>query len=300
MIERRNLPDMKMLQTFEAAARHGNFTRAAEELALTQSAVSRQIRELEAQIGFGLFERVPGRVVATPEGRRFLHEVERLLAMAEATMRHARASQSESRILAINALPTFAERWLLPRLEDYLATHPQTRFDLTTRRGIFDFSATQCDLAIHYGQPLWPGAVCTYLCSEIVVPVAGGALRDAGEVTVADLALAPKLHVSERPSLWADWFATMGQTELPQEGHWFDQFSLTIEAAKAGLGYALLPRYLIEAELASGALTVALEAPLATDQGYYIVTPEGRSQAVEAFRDWLLAQVSFRPLAKDV
>ncbi|MER5172410.1 LysR family transcriptional regulator [Thioclava kandeliae] len=299
MIERRNLPDMKMLQTFEAAARHGNFTRAAEELALTQSAVSRQIRDLEAQIGFGLFERVPGRVVTTQEGRRFLHEVERLLAMAETTMRHARAGPPDHQILAINALPTFAERWLLPRLDGYLATHPQTRFDITTRRGIFDFTTTQCDLAIHYGQPLWPGAVCTYLCSEIVLPVAGGALRKGGHVTVGDLASAPKLHVSERPSLWADWFATMGSDEKPQNGHWFDQFSLTIEAAKAGLGYALLPRYLIEAELASGELTVVLEAPHSTDQGYYIVTPEGRSQAVETFRDWLLSQVSFRPLARD-
>ncbi|WP_339110077.1 LysR family transcriptional regulator [Thioclava sp. GXIMD4216] len=299
MLARRNLPDMKMLQTFESAARHGNFTRAAEELSLTQSAVSRQIRELETQIGFDLFERMPGKVAATPEGQRFLHAVERLLKMAESTMRHAQSIPPGRRMLAINALPTFAERWLLPRLGTYLAAHPDTTVDVTTRRDIFDFAATQCDLAIHYGQPLWPGAVCTYLCSEIVLPVAGGALRQNRPVCVADLVAAPKLHLNDRPTLWADWFATAGLTPpTVREGHWFDQFSLTIEAAKAGLGYALLPRYLVEAELATGALQVVLDLPHSTEQAYYIVTPEGRGAAVEAFRSWLLTQVSFRPLAR--
>ncbi|MCK5933796.1 DNA-binding transcriptional regulator, LysR family [Fulvimarina manganoxydans] len=298
MLERRNLPDMRMLQTFEAAARHGNFTRAADELALTQSAVSRQVRELEAQIGIELFDRVPGKVVVTREGERFLKEIERLLSMAETTMRHARATAPGTQLLAINALPTFAVRWLLPRLPKYVSDHPGTTFDLTTRRDIFDFSKVQCDLAIHYGQPNWPGATCTYLCSEIVLPVAGGALSKGRLDKPEDLQDAPKVHVSERPTLWSDWFTAMGlDIPSPRNGHWFDQFSLTIEAAKAGLGYALLPRYLIEAELASGALKVVLDSPHSTEQAYYIVTPEGRGAIADAFRAWLLSQVSFRPLA---
>ncbi|MEN3792257.1 LysR family transcriptional regulator [Fulvimarina sp. MAC3] len=298
MLERRNLPDMRMLQTFECAARHGNFTRAADELSLTQSAVSRQVRELEAQIGVELFDRVPGKVVVTREGERFLREIERLLSMAETTMRHARAGGPGTEVLAINALPTFAMRWLMPRLPKFIADHPTTSFDLTTRRDIFDFSKVQCDLAIHYGQPNWPGATCTYLCSEIVLPVVGGALAKRVLSGANDLLDAPKLHLSERQTLWPDWFTAMGvKTSSSMNGHWFDQFSLTIEAAKSGLGYALLPRYLIEAELASGDLKVVLDSPHSTEQAYYIVTPDGRGAAVDAFRAWLLTQVSFRPLA---
>lgn len=300
MLERRNLPDMRMLQTFEAAARHGNFTRAADELSLTQSAVSRQVRELEAQIGVVLFDRLPGKVVVTRKGERFLKEIERLLSMAESTMRHARATGPGTDILAVNALPTFAVRWLLPRLPNYIADHPGTFFDLTTRQDIFDFSKVQCDLAIHYGQPNWPGATCTYLCSEIVLPVAGGMLLDRKLSGAADLVDAPKVHLTERPSLWPDWFEHSGlELQKAGEGHWFDQFSLTIEAVKGGLGYALLPLYLIEPEITRGEVRAVLDIPLSTDKAYYYVVPEGCGDAAAVFSDWLVDQVSFRPLAQN-
>ena len=296
--QRRYLPDMRMLLTFECAARHGNFTRAGEELALTQSAVSRQIRDLEAQIGKPLFERVRGRVITTQTGRAFLAEVETLLDMANSTMRHVTAGSQGERVLAINAPPTFASRWLVPRLSGYLAHHPHTRFDIGTRRDVFDFATTQCDLAIHFGQPIWPGAVCTYLCSELVVPVAGGALLDTMVRDARDLAEAPKIHQTERPHLWSDWFKRAEvELQAANEGHWFEQFSLTIEAVKSGLGYGLLPRYLIESELARGELKIPLDIPLSTDKAYYIATPEGRADEARDFRDWMIGAVSFRPLA---
>ncbi|MGR3805645.1 LysR family transcriptional regulator [Marinibacterium profundimaris] len=296
--QRRFLPDLRLMQTFECAARHGNFTRAAEEMALTQSAVSRQVRELEAQLDKPLFKRLPGRVVMTAAGRDLLPEVCRLLEMAEITMRHANAGAVGDRVLAVNALPTFATRWLMPRLPAYLKIAPETRFDLTTMQGVFDLDERNCHLAIHYGQPAWPGGSCTYLCSEIVLPVVGGALRDRRIDSAGDLAGLPKIHLSDRPFLWPDWFARQG-LEMPdaREGHWVDQFSLTIEAVRAGMGCALLPAYLIEPELESGALKVAIEIPHSTDAGYYIVTPERGAETAAAFRDWLLTQVSFRPLA---
>lgn len=297
-LHRRFLPDMQLLQTFECAARNGNFTRAAEELALTQSAVSRQIRELESQLGKRLFERIPGRVVPTQAGEALLPEIQRLLQMAETTMRHATAGTKGEAVLAINALPTFAVRWLMPRLPDYLRRAPGLRLDVSTKRAIFDFSETQIDLAIHYGQPIWPGATCTYLCSEVVVPVAGGRLHERSLSHAGALVDAPKLHLTERPGLWSDWFEGIGLTPPnANEGHWFDEFSLTIEAVKAGLGYALLPLYLIETEIASGELKVVLDIPHSTEMAYYIVVPEGREAAVADFRDWLIGQVSFRPLA---
>ncbi|MBT9384378.1 LysR family transcriptional regulator [Pseudooceanicola sp. CBS1P-1] len=296
-LQRRHLPDMRLLQTFEAAARHGNFTRAGEELALTQSAVSRQVRELEDQIGKPLFERVRARVVLTRAAEALLPEVQRLMRMAETTMRHASAGAQSEGVLAVNAIPTFAERWLMPRLPAFQARDPGLRFDISTRPGVFDFAETQCDIAIHYGQPIWPGAQCTYLCSEIVVPVAGGALRGRA-MDAARLAEAPKLHLSARPTLWPDWFARLGQP-LPEgrAGHWVDQFSLAIEAVKGGMGYALLPLYLIEGEIASGALEVVMDVPHSTDMAYYLAIPEGREDKVAGFRDWLISQVSFRPRA---
>ncbi|WP_158970043.1 LysR family transcriptional regulator [Chachezhania sediminis] len=293
------LADLRLLQTFESAARHGNFTRAGEELALTQSAVSRHIRELEAQVGQPLFERVRGRVVTTPAGEIFRQEVVALLHMAEVTMRHARAGAGERRLLSVNALPTFALRWLSPRLPAYLQDHPEIRLDLTTRTGMFDLVQARCDLAIHFGDPVWPGATCTYLCSEIMVPVAGGALRDRTVRTASDLLETPKLQLSERPGLWGDWFSRCGlEPPVGEDGHWFDQFTLKIEAAKAGLGYALVPRYLIEEELASGALRIVLDAPHSTSKAYYLVVPEGREAGVRPFCDWLIEQVQFRPLAR--
>ena len=295
---RRDLPDLRLLQTFESAARHGNFTRAGDELALTQSAVSRQVRELEEQIGHPLFERIRGRVVTTPKGESVLQEVTRLLRMAETTMRHARTADAGAALLSVNALPTFAQRWLMPRLGDYLAAHPGVAFDITTVRGVFDLGAAQCDLSIHFGDPSWPGARCIYLCSEIVVPVAGGGLRRRPVGGPEDLVDAPKIVLSERPRLWRDWFERAG-VDMPVRAvaHTFDQFALTIEAARAGLGYMLLPRYLIEADLADGGLEVVLDAPHATSKAYCMVIPKGREDKVRPFCDWLVEQVRFRPLA---
>ncbi|WP_335949458.1 LysR substrate-binding domain-containing protein [Salipiger bermudensis] len=297
-LSRRDLPDMRLLQTFESAARHGNFTRAGDELALTQSAVSRQVRELEDQLGHPLFERVRGRVITTPKGEAFLLDASRLLHMAEVTMRHAKTADDGQRLLSINVLPTFAQRWFAPRLAGYLKRDANTTFDITTIKGVFNLTAEQCDLSIHFGEPSWPGAKCVYLCSEIVVPIAGGLLGSERITDPKDLIDAPKLVLSERPNLWSDWFDRCGvDAPFRRISHTFDQFTLTIEAAKAGLGYALLPRYLIEKELAAGELNVVLDAPHSTQKAYYMVIPDGRETKVKPFCDWLVQQVRYRPLA---
>ena len=282
------LPDLTSLQTFECAARHGNFSRAAEELNLTQSAVSRQIKELEAQTGQRLFERIRQRVVLSAAGEQALPEVRRLLAEAERLMVDTLAGPVTQQ-LRIATLPTFGARWLVPRLADFLARHEGIALTVESRDRSFDFDEEPIDLAIHYGKPVWPGAVAEFLCTEVVVPVAAPALaaRHPG------MTGAPLLHVTARPRLWAQWFAEHGGEEV-WRGQRFDQFSLAISAAVAGLGVALLPTYLIEQELASGDLVVMREAPMQTENAYYIVTPEGRQghAAAQAFRAWLLGQVS--------
>ncbi|SDI53875.1 DNA-binding transcriptional regulator, LysR family [Alloyangia pacifica] len=295
-MQRRLVPDISTLQTFECAARHGNFTRAAEELSLTQSAVSRQIRDLEAQTGLRLFERVRQRVVLSETGERFLPEVRELLARAERMMIGAMAAGQRRQPLRVATLPTFGTRWLIPRLGAFAASAPDVALTIESRGQPFSFDEDNFDLAIHYGQPSWPGAVATFLCSEVVVPVAAPflAARLQRGQTLED---SPRLHLTTRPKLWQDWFDREGEgARDAYNGIRFDQFSMIISAAVAGMGLALLPSYLIEDEIARGALIPVSDRAMATEYSYYIVQPERKrtSKAAELFQDWLLGQVTRR------
>lgn len=294
-MRRRLLPDLGILQTFECAARHGNFSRAAEELSLTQSAVSRQIAELEAQTGQRLFERIRKRVVLSDAGRNALPEVRRILSEAERLMMDTLAAGPVTQQLRIATLPTFGSRWLVPRLADFLAQHPGVALTVESRDRPFDFDDDPIDLAIHYGKPVWPGGVAHFLCNEVVVPVASRAMA-ARVWAQDDLAAAPLLHMASRPRLWSQWFALHGTDTEVRHGQRFDQFSMVIAAACAGLGVALLPTYLIEPELASGELVQLMDAPMKTENAYYIVLPEARQghRAAAAFQTWILGKVSRR------
>ncbi|MBA8877375.1 LysR family transcriptional regulator [Phyllobacterium myrsinacearum] len=298
-LSRRLIPDIDILQTFECAARHGSFTQAAKELNLTQSAVSRQMSELESQIGVLLFERVRQRVVLSDAGQKFLPEVRRLLGLTEETMLRAMAASQSASSLSIATLPTFGSRWLMPRLPDFLKRYPDMALSVASRSQPFDFEEEPFDLAIHYGQPVWAHATCTYLCSEMIVPVGSPELLSANPVaTPAELAnSAPLLHLSTRPKAWADWFESV-QAEVvsPYKGHRFEHFSMVIEAALAGLGFALVPRYLIEHELASGRLRVLFDQPLTTENSYYLVVPDHKKENLmaQSFFAWIADQVSGR------
>lgn len=294
-MRRRLLPDLGTLQTFECAARHGNFSRAAEELNLTQSAVSRQIAELEAQTGQRLFERIRKRVVLSEAGQQALPEVRRILSDAERLMMDTLAAGPVTQHLRIATLPTFGSRWLVPRLADFLTRHADVSLTVESRDSPFDFDTDPIDLAIHYGKPVWPGGVTNFLCTEIVVPVASRAMAErlGG---APDLSVAPLLHVTSRPRLWSQWFALYGNGAEVWRGQRFDQFSMIIAAACAGLGVALLPTYLIEPELGSGALVQLLDAPMQTENAYYVVLPEARQchRSAANFQNWILGQVSNR------
>ncbi|RFZ86445.1 LysR family transcriptional regulator [Shinella sp. WSJ-2] len=294
-LSRRLIPDVTTLQAFECAARHGSFTQAAHELNLTQSAVSRQIKDLEEQLGVLLFERVRQRVVLSDDGRRFLPEVRKLLHQTEETMLRAMASASSEHSLAIATLPTFGSRWLTPRIPGFLAENPGTIINIASRSAPFDFDEENFDLAIHYGQPVWARAACSYLCSEIILPAASPELLKSWDLTdPKDLETAPLLHLATRPKLWAQWFELNGAaSETAYRGHRFDQFAMVIESAVAGLGFALLPKYLIEQELASGRLALVFDRPMETENNYYLVVPEGKLEnpLSQAFRAWIAKEL---------
>lgn len=295
---RRMLPDIDRLQTFEAAARHLSFTRAALELDLTQSAVSRQIRELETQLGLVLFTRVRQRIVLSSAGRKFLPLARGLLQQAEDMMIETVAAAQATSIFSIAAMPVFLTRWLIPRLPSFTTREAGISLNLVARDEPFDLSAAAIDVAIHYGAPAWPNASCRPLFSEAVVPVASPLLlrqADLGGLSGLEVVgRAPLLHLAERPRDWALWFRHMMDGMPQRQGHRLDHLPALIRAAVAGLGVALAPKSLIEDELLAGALLILSEAQLPTQSGYYFVTPDQEAQnpLTERFYHWITAQVS--------
>ncbi|MBT1156357.1 LysR family transcriptional regulator [Aminobacter anthyllidis] len=289
------LPDLGKLQAFEAAARHGNITLAGRELNLSQSAVSRQIRDLEAQLGLLLFERVRQRVVLSAAGQKFLPDARKLLEQGEAAMLRAMASSGVS-LLSLATLPTFGSRWLVPRLPAFLKTYPGIALNVVSRSEQFDLEEQGFDAAIHYGQPVWANAVCRYICREVIVPAASpGFLAGRDIATPEALAHAPLLNMATRPKAWANWFQAAGvDAQGAYQGHRFDQFTMLIEAAVAGLGVALLPLYLVESELRDGKLQVVLDMPLQTEKSYYFVVPERKAAGLltNQLFDWMVGQVT--------
>ena len=283
-----------MLRCFEAAARRQSFTLAAEELHLTQSAVSRQVRELEQSMGFTLFRRVGRRVVLTESGRRFANELGADLERLGQTVYQAVAAGDDGRPLRVASLPTFATRWLIPRLAQFEAANSDIVVSLGTRLGPFDFERERFDLAIHFGNADWPDTTMVRLFDEVVVAVAAPAFVERYGVTgPAGMASVPLLHLESRPLAWREWLRSAGVTNEPAlRGKSFDQFSMIITAASVSLGAALLPTYLIEDELRSGELVRIGDTALYRDRSYYIVTPAGEpNEPGRRFSEWLRGQV---------
>jgi LysR family glycine cleavage system transcriptional activator len=289
------LPSLAVLRCFEAAARRESFTLAAEELHLTQSAVSRQVRELEQTLGFPLFRRVGRRVVLSDAGRRFADQIGSDLERLRQTVYQTIAAGDQRHALRIASLPTFANRWLIPRLERFETANPDIVVSIGTRLEPFDFHREPFDLAIHFGSEDWPDTRMVRLCDEEVVAVAAPEFVDRhGLSGPEDLESVALLHLDSRPHAWREWFRVAGLTREPAlRGKWFDQFSMIITAATASLGAALLPAYLIEEELRNGRLVRIGDAAVRTDKSYFAVTPAGvPDELCRRFIDWIRGEVS--------
>lgn len=290
---RRLLPSISSLRALEALDRLGSASAVAEELSLTQSAVSRQIQTLERQMGLELVERSQKRLTLTAEAQDYVAEVRAaLLQIANASLRLQVAPMGGTLNLAI--LPTFGMRWLMPRLPQFARLNPSVTLNMSTRLTTFNFSSEPFDAALHFGTGDWPGTDRLLLKHEAVIPVAAPSLIE-GEVLDDPAALLklPLLHIQTRPRAWADWFAAKDvQPARALPGTMYDQFSTITQAALHGLGVALMPDYLVEEELATGKL-VALCGPAIEARGaYWLVWPQGRarSPSLVAFRDWLAEQ----------
>lgn len=280
---------MSLLRAFEASARHQSFTAAADELSLTQSAVSRQIRSLEEVLGADLFVREKQTVRLTLAGEAYAQEIRAALKRISSATLGFRANP-QGGALNIAILPTFGTRWLAPRLPQFLAENHGITINLTTRLAPFDFQTETLDAAIHFGLPEWPGAELDFLMKETVVPACSRSLRDAHNfASAADLLNAPLLHLESRPDAWERWFRAMGQEVEEVHGMLVDQFALAAQAAMAGLGVALLPQFLIENELQRGDLVEAISSPMESAERYYLAWPQNRESypPLTAFRRWI-------------
>lgn len=296
MFARRLIPSTSALVAFEAAARLGSFTAAAQELSLTQGAVSRQVAQLEGQLGVVLFERVRQRVSLTPAGR-FLAEQTRdtLARLAQATAQ-AIAFGTGGGTLDLAILPTFGARWLIPRMGGFFARHRDISVNFSTRVRPFDLRAEGIDAAIMTAPPADAGLVSHRFMGEELLPVAAPALvRDQGLATPADLRRTTLLQQETRAASWDQWFAAQGLMRgNDQPVLVFEQFLLVIRAAVAGLGCALVPGILIRDEIASGELVLLPGGGMQGQGGYHLVYPRDREQygPLAAFRDWLFAEAA--------
>ncbi|KMW59361.1 Transcriptional regulator, LysR family [Candidatus Rhodobacter oscarellae] len=287
-----HLPSLSALRSFEAAAKHQSFTRAAEELRVTQSAISRMVRELEAAVGVALFRPAGRGVSLTEAGRNLAGPLHNDLERLRQTMQNASAAGDGMRTLSVGVLPTFGSRWLAPRLARFRASHPDIEFALHSRPEPFDMAHDGIDLAIHFGRKEWVDGTLTELCLEDLVVVASPVMSERfGIKAPVDLKDMPRLHLQTRANAWEVYFDSLGlPTGMARRGTLFDQFSTMIAAAIHGLGAAIVPTYLIEAELAQGTL-VDLGQPQCPGDVYYVVTPKGVANPDAAqFRDWMIAE----------
>ena len=288
-IARRFLPSMSLLRAFEAAARHQSFTAAANELSLTQSAVSRQVRALEELLGSDLFIRERQTVKLSLAGETYAQEVrEALRYISNATLSFRANPRGGTLNLAI--LPTFGTRWLAPRLPGFVADNPGIIINLSTRFAPFDFQYDQMDAAIHFGGPEWSGAELDLLMTETVVPACSpGLLKERGFAVPQDLLGAPLLHLVTRPDAWERWFTAKDVIYEKVLGMLLDHFATAAQAAMAGMGVALLPRFLIEGELERADLVEPVGDPVESAERYYLAWPTKRAShpPLLAFRSWI-------------
>jgi LysR family glycine cleavage system transcriptional activator len=266
---------------------------AARELCLTQSAVSRQIKALEEQLEVELFVRDRQTVRLTLAGETYGRVIRDALHRISIAALNIRANPRGG-TLNLAVLPTFGARWLAKRLPGFVAACPGVMINFITRLSPFDFSSETLDAAIHFGQPEWPGAEFELICSETVVPVCSRSVAQRHEFgTAIDVLKAPLLILVSRPDAWERWLAAHGAPPEGVHGMLFDQFETIIQAAINGLGLGLIPRLLIEQELARGELVPAIDLVLESSESYYLVWPSERSKypPLIAFRQWLTREV---------
>jgi LysR family transcriptional regulator, glycine cleavage system transcriptional activator len=292
------IPSITALQCFEASARLGSFTRAAQELHLTQGAVSRQVIGLEDRVGVKLFLRKQNALALalTDAGRNYLEEVAPLLQGLERATANARAHRGSGGALNLSVGASFGSYWLIPRLSAFTRRHPEIVLNVATRVGPADFAAHRLDASLEFGDGQRPGMVCDFVLPLELQPYASpGWIRKFGAKLGEATPRTALIHHSTGIEAWAEWFRHAGISAEPRrEGPVYDLMWMAMNAAANDLGAVLLPPYMSQDAVATRRLRRLSKLKWRAPKGYYLVYPQASSEhrALQTFRAWLLEQVA--------
>lgn len=291
---RRYLPSLSALHAFEAAARYMNFTKAADDLGLTQSGISRQIKNLEDFLGVTLFHRSGPRLVLTEVGANYYRDVALSLDRLQEISIDAVRGRTVDSSLMIGTHPTFASRWLPEHLSSFINAHPEIPLEIMPAAPTMDFETTRLDITILRGAGTWLHARSIELFPETLAVVASPSLIPLGEKRAPlEFSHYPMLQNSGRPSLWLNWLRLAGLSYSGRiQGSRFSHNEMIINAAVHGIGIAVIPTFYIERELENGLLHMPFGDPIRSDDSYFVVYPERKSHNANIilFRDWLVRQ----------
>ncbi len=293
---KRWLPSLNGLRAFEAAARHQSFTRAAEELSVTQTAVSHQIRTLEERLGLKLFERRGPALRLTKAAKNYLPSVRSAFdELYDATERLM--GRDGDATLTVSTLTSFAVKWLVPRLGGFQDLHPEVSIRITTSMASVNFDRDDVDVAIRFGRGDWPGLRVDRLIREDIFPVCSPRLLDGPHPLgrPADLASHTLLHVVGFREDWQVWLTAAKVDGVdPSSGLRFDLIVNALQAAIDGLGVALGRTALVQGDLAAGRLIAPFDISLPIEAAYYVVAPEQTADLpkIVAFREWLITTLT--------
>tara|TARA_R110001583_G_scaffold149382_4_gene301485 strand:+ start:2672 stop:3571 length:900 start_codon:yes stop_codon:yes gene_type:complete len=291
----RRFPPLNALRVFEAAARKGSFAAAGDELSVTASAVSHQIKTLEEYLGVDLFSRNNRKVGLTPSGEQYLVSVRHALDEIEMAT-HRLADSRKSNVIQISVAPNFLTRWLMPRMSRFRERYPDIELQISASIGLIDFSQTSTDMAVYYGNGEWDDIEVYFLQKVRLVPVCSPKLFE-GECplqTPNDLRHHTLIYVSSRKWEWGNWLQLSGaEFVTPKDSLQLSSSQLTTAAAQENLGVALADTILTSREISSGNLVVPFDIPLDTRKAFYLVHQKHRplTSCMRHFKDWLITEM---------
>ena len=307
---RRQIPPLQSLLCFSASARHLSYTHAAQELFMSQSAVSRQIQQLEEFLNLSLFHRTRHGVELTPTGQQYYQSIQPYLEGLERATLDVMSHKGLGGTLKIGVVPTFATRWLLPKLHEFNQLHPEITIHLETSTKPFLFHDNIFDAAIYAGTPQqvqrWPGTQSHFLMPEDVIAVCSPRLIQqyfpdlhpnadgSYDLNAEQMRQLPLLQQTTRPSIWQEWLQSAGVSHPhPYDGQRHELFSMLAVAATHVMGVALIPQMLLEKELSDGSLVIASKHQLQGSRSYYVVHSDSDvSPLLAKFVQWLKTVVS--------
>lgn len=293
----RRLPPLNALRMFEASARNSSFVKAADELAITASAVSQQIRTLEEYLGVSLFSRSRRQVELTPAGEQYLVAVKHALDEIEVATQRLMVNP-DTNVVSISVAPNFLMRWLMPRMSRFQEQYPDVELQINTSLGLIDFSRSNTDMAVYFGHGDWDDIEMHFLRELTLVPVCSPALMKAQPLRqISDLQNHTLIHVSSRKHEWDDWLEQAGAPFLkPRSTLSVSNGHLATAAALDGLGVALADITLSSREVESGQLVIPFNIPLDSHKAFYLVYRKQRPLTVgmKAFKEWLMSEMDVK------